>query len=73
MTLDAVSVACPVYSRDDEVVAALSLVVHADGAQPLTLMPALRAASRGMSRALGAPRAQRHPDGTVTGYVPEVR
>jgi len=41
------------------VVAALSLVVHAEGAQPGALAAAVRAAARGISRALGSPAAQR--------------
>jgi hypothetical protein len=43
------------------VVAALSLVVHAGGAQPGALAAAVRAAGRGISRALGSPAAQRPP------------
>ncbi|MHA6794153.1 IclR family transcriptional regulator [Pseudonocardia bannensis] len=63
VTMDALSVAAPVVGPDDCVVAALSLVVHADGASPHTLAPAVRTAARGISRALGSPTARRHPAG----------
>jgi DNA-binding IclR family transcriptional regulator len=55
VTLDAVSVACPVRDAGNDVVAALSVVVRHGTVAPLALAPALRAASRGISRALGAP------------------
>jgi len=64
VTTDAISVACPVRDADDEVVAALSVVFRADG--PITahsLTPAVRAASRTISRVLGAPSARRQPAG----------
>lgn len=51
VTTDALSVAAPVR-RGDEVVAAVSLVVRADGAQPGALAPLVQAAARGISRAL---------------------
>jgi DNA-binding IclR family transcriptional regulator len=52
VTLDALSVAAPVY-HDDAVVAALSLVVHADRfPAPSGLAPAVIAAARGISRGL---------------------
>lgn len=64
VTLDAVSVACPVHDRKDAVVAALSVVVHAgDALAQAALVPAVRAASRGISRALGSPSARRRPTG----------
>lgn len=53
VTLDALSLACPVRGADGEVVAAVSLVVHVDTAEPLRLLPALRAAALGISRRLG--------------------
>ncbi len=59
VTMDALSVGAAVRAAGDRVVAALSLVVHADGAQPAALAPAVRAAARGISRALGSPAAQR--------------
>ncbi|MDN5920616.1 MAG: IclR family transcriptional regulator [Pseudonocardia sp.] len=49
------SVAAPVRGRSGRVVAALSVVVRADGTNPHTYVPAVRAAARGISRALGAP------------------
>jgi len=55
VTLDAVSVAAPVYGGDGTVVAALSIVVRGDGpsaVRPMT--PSVRAAARGISRVLGA-------------------
>ena len=55
VTLDAVSVACPIHDANDDVVAALSVVARHGTVSPLALAPALRAASRGISRALGAP------------------
>ncbi len=53
VTLDALSLACPVRGPEGEVVAAVSLVVHVDTAEPLRLLPALRAAALGISRRLG--------------------
>jgi len=51
------SVAAPVYGADDRVVAALSTVVPYGQYDPLTLVPLIKAATRGISRALGAPSA----------------
>lgn len=48
------SVAAPVRSGSGPVVAALSIVVPADGTNPHTYVPAVRAAARGISRALGS-------------------
>ncbi|WP_199429927.1 IclR family transcriptional regulator [Qaidamihabitans albus] len=59
--LDALSVAAPVYGGDDTVTAAISIVVPAEGTDPRTLVPAVRAAARGISRVLGAPRAAHVP------------
>lgn len=61
VTLDALSVAAPIRAAKDEVVAALSLVVHASGAQSHSLAAAVVAASRAISRALGSPTASRPP------------
>ena len=61
VTLDALSLACPIRSSHDSVVAALSVVVHADLEYPLGLLPSLRAASRSISRELGSPSARTHP------------
>lgn len=58
MTLTALSVAAPVRDATDEVVASLSVVVPAEGADQHRLTPAVLAAARGVSRALGAPSAQ---------------
>lgn len=63
--LEAVSVAAPVRNANDSVVAAISIVVPTDGADPRTLVPAVRAAARGVSRALGAPSASRRSDDIV--------
>ena len=60
VTMDALSLACPIRAREDSVVAALSIVVHADVEHPLGLLPSLRAASRSISRALGSPGARIH-------------
>lgn len=59
--LDALSVAAPVYGPDDTVVAAISIVVPSPGNDPRSLVPAVRAAARGISRVLGAPRANHGP------------
>ncbi|SFC18303.1 transcriptional regulator, IclR family [Nocardioides terrae] len=65
VTMDAVSVACPIRDADDAVVAALSVVFHADGPiTPQAVTPAVRAASRTISRVLGAPSARRQPQGS---------
>ncbi|WP_210717129.1 IclR family transcriptional regulator [Amycolatopsis acididurans] len=53
VTMDGLSVAAPVVDGSGEVVAAVSLVVHAEGAQPAALAPLVRAAGRGIGRALG--------------------
>ncbi|MDQ0378620.1 IclR family transcriptional regulator [Amycolatopsis thermophila] len=55
------SVAAPVYGADDAVVAAISIVIPATGPDPRSMVPAVRAAARGISRTLGAPRALRQP------------
>lgn len=59
--LISMSVAAPVHGPDDTVVAALSVVVPHGEHDPLALVPAVRAAARGTSRALGAPSAARLP------------
>jgi DNA-binding IclR family transcriptional regulator len=54
--LKALSVAAPIHDRDDSVVAALSIVIPStEPAAPH--MPAVRAAARGVSRALRTPMA----------------
>jgi DNA-binding IclR family transcriptional regulator len=61
VTEDALSVACPVLGPGGDVVAALSVVVKYGTQAPQALIPAVRAAGNGISRALGAgPRDGRH-------------
>ena len=55
VTLDAISVACPIRDAHGEVVAALSVVARHGTVSPVALAPAVRTASRGICRALGAP------------------
>ncbi|KAA9152482.1 IclR family transcriptional regulator [Amycolatopsis acidicola] len=57
--LVSLSVAAPVHGPEDTVVAGISIVVPFDGPDPRTLVPAVRAAARGISRTLGAPRTVR--------------
>ncbi|SDN72542.1 IclR family transcriptional regulator [Allokutzneria albata] len=59
--LIAVSVAAPVHGPDDSVVAAISVVVPSENGDAYAHLPAVRAAARGISRALGAPSARRLP------------
>lgn len=56
VTLDALSVAAPIFAADGTAIAAVSLVVRADGAQPAALALAIRGAARGIARALPAYR-----------------
>lgn len=58
VTMDALSVAAPVFGADDDVVAALSLVVWHEGAQPRHLVPLVRSTARSISRLLGAPNSR---------------
>ncbi|MBO0849403.1 MAG: IclR family transcriptional regulator [Pseudonocardia sp.] len=62
ITLDALSVAAPVFGADGKVQASLSVVVPSDR-QPAEYIPAVHAAGRGISRGLGwmpdGPSAQR--------------
>ncbi|MFS8202737.1 IclR family transcriptional regulator [Streptomyces sp. CWNU-52B] len=53
ITDDALSVAAPVRGADGTVTAAVSVVVPEHGAQTPALIPAVRLAARGISRALG--------------------
>jgi DNA-binding IclR family transcriptional regulator len=62
-----VAVAAPVRGADDHVIAALSVVVPAAGAEPRSLAPALLATARALSRSLGSPRSSGGP-GTRRGY-----
>ncbi|WP_308213826.1 IclR family transcriptional regulator [Rhodococcus tibetensis] len=52
VTMDAVSVAAPIFERPGTAIAAVSLVVSAEGASPSTLVPLVRAAARTISRAV---------------------
>lgn len=52
-----VAVAAPIRGADDEVVAALSVIVPPGVIDPARVGPAIRAAARAISRSLGAPRA----------------
>jgi len=54
VTEDALSVACPVLGPGGEVVAALSVVVRHGSIPAHALVPAIRAAGRGISRSLDA-------------------
>ncbi|WP_199506472.1 IclR family transcriptional regulator [Geodermatophilus sp. TF02-6] len=58
-----VSVAAPVFGADDEVAAALSVVVPQEHAEPRLLGPAVRTAARSISRGLGARRSIGHTGG----------
>lgn len=53
-------VAAPVWNRDDDCCAAVSVVVAVEGASAQPLVPVIRAAARAISRDLGSPRAQRN-------------
>jgi DNA-binding IclR family transcriptional regulator len=59
VSMETVSVAAPVWGADGTVVAAMSIVIRVDGVQPSSLVPAVQAAARGISRALGAPDLRR--------------
>jgi DNA-binding IclR family transcriptional regulator len=54
VTMDALSVAAPIYGPAGAVTAAVSLVVYADGAQPRMLAPLVQTAARAISRTLAA-------------------
>ncbi|OAH16607.1 IclR family transcriptional regulator [Streptomyces jeddahensis] len=68
VTDDAVSVAAPVRGRDGTVAAAVSVVVPVQDAQVPALIPSVRLAARGISRALGwhpeRPQPPEQPDHT---------
>jgi DNA-binding IclR family transcriptional regulator len=66
ITTDALSVAAPVRDQRGDVVAAVSVVVHAENGDPKALAPVVRVAARGISLALGW-----KPDpGTVSASAP---
>jgi DNA-binding IclR family transcriptional regulator len=52
-----VSVAAPIFGAEDRAVAALSVVVPRENAEPRLLGPAVRTAARSISRGLGARRS----------------
>ncbi len=54
VTLDSISVGAPVYDTRDQVIAAVSLVVHHGSASPHALTPLVRTSARAISRALNA-------------------
>ena len=56
VTVDALSVAAPVFAADGEVIASLSIVSRADRTAVERLAPVVRAAALGTSRALSARR-----------------
>ncbi|MGH3517424.1 MAG: IclR family transcriptional regulator [Haloechinothrix sp.] len=51
---DAMGIAVPVHGADNSVVAALAVVVPSKDSQPMMHVPALIAAARGITRAMGA-------------------
>lgn len=62
------SLAAPIWDDSDRCCAALSVLVPSAAENPARgLTPALRAAARAVSRALGSPRASRRPSTTTTG------
>ncbi|WP_370617393.1 IclR family transcriptional regulator [Mumia sp. Pv 4-285] len=63
------AVAGPVWDGRDRCTAALSVVVSDGSVSARHLVPAVRAACRAISRALGAPRAEGRPDTTTTDPV----
>ncbi|HEV7935707.1 MAG TPA: IclR family transcriptional regulator [Actinomadura sp.] len=63
VTLDALSVAAPIRGPSKDVIAALSIVVLADNAEPRALIPAVTAAARGISRGMGFSEARPGADG----------
>ncbi|GAA3721165.1 IclR family transcriptional regulator [Streptomyces tremellae] len=70
VTEDSVSVAAPVHGPHGDVVAAVSVVAHADRVRPYTLVPLVQVAARGISRALGAGPGVRAPAGPRPCTVP---
>ncbi|HWS57955.1 MAG TPA: IclR family transcriptional regulator C-terminal domain-containing protein, partial [Actinotalea sp.] len=53
------SVAAPIHNRSGTVVAALAVLVPAEGADPARLEPAVRTAARGITRTLSDPHGPR--------------
>jgi DNA-binding IclR family transcriptional regulator len=69
--LIALSIAAPVRDAKGEVVAALSVVVPAEGTDARAYVPAVRAAARAVSRALGSPDRFRSSEAVLTSHDPE--
>lgn len=74
LTQDAVAIAVPVKGPGDDVIAAIGVTVRQGSVSPQAMIPALMAASRAISRALGAPSTigphavpDRHPVGRPGG------
>ncbi len=63
---DALAVAVPLRGHKDQVVAAMGVTLKAGSVSPRTLVPALAATARAISRALGAPSAT-SPHGQMAG------
>jgi DNA-binding IclR family transcriptional regulator len=57
-----VTVAAPVFDAEERAVAALSVLVPEEGADPRVLGPAVRTAARAVSRGLGSRRAAAVPE-----------
>lgn len=66
LTPGALALAVPLRSQRDRVVAALGVTVRTGSVPPHSLLPALHATARAISRALGAPSAMRPPGDTLT-------
>ena len=69
MTLDSLSVGAPVRDPSGDVVAAVSIVVHAGSQDPALLATLVRTAARGISRSLAGPSALRQ----ATAYPTSLR
>jgi len=61
LTPDALALAVPLRGQRDRVVAALGVTVKTGSVAPHTILPALHATARAISRALGAPSAMHPP------------
>jgi len=54
VTTDALSVAAPIHGEDGDAVASLSIVIRATDTTPMSLVPAVRSAARGITRTLAS-------------------
>jgi len=61
ITANVFAVAVPIRGPRDRVIAALGVTMHRDTSTPAAALPALSTAARAISRALGAPSANRAP------------